>query len=247
MPSVRRRDALLALAVIVLATIVRPYLPELLIPLEPEVVSVPVVDTAVVVQKWCEAGLAAGLLACFMLRHGLSPAAFGLRRDQIGRQVLWSFATLGGVYVALLASAIIIVPLYLISPGVEGEIEKRVEFVEAMPVDNLAVTITLLVAVALHEELVFRGLLLPYLRRLLGSWWWAGLVSASIFAALHVPTQGVMGGIQVFGIAVVLTLFFILTRSLLTVTLAHLLFDFLQFQLVRLLPDLRKLLEAVEA
>jgi len=81
-------------------------------------------------------------------------------------------------------------------------------------------------------------------RRVLGSWWWAGLVSASLFAGLHVFHQGVLAGmIQIFGVGVVLTVFFIVSRSLLAVTIAHFLFDFVQFQVIRMLPDLEQMLE----
>jgi membrane protease YdiL (CAAX protease family) len=244
MAPVRRRDALLALAVVLLATIVLPYMPDLLIPSAPQEVGVPAIDTSFIARKWCEAGLAAGLLAFFMFRHRLRPAAFGLRRDGLGGQALWGLGALAGIYAALLASAIILVPLYLLFPAAEGELQRRVEFVEAMPVDQIATTIVLLIAVAVHEEVVFRGLLLPYLRRLFGSWWVAGTLSALVFALLHVPHQGLFGGIQVLGIAAVLTVFFVRSRSLLTVIFAHLLFDFLQFQLLRVLPNLQDLLDA---
>lgn len=244
MAHVRRRDALLALAVILLATIVLPYLPDLLLPLAPQAAGVPAIDMSFIARKWCEAGLAAGLLAFFLSRHRLRPAAFGLRRDRLGGQALWALGALAGIYATLLASAIIVVPLYVFFPAAQGELERRIEFVEAMPVDHVTNTILLLVAVAVHEELIFRGLLLPYLRRLFGSWWVAGALSALLFALLHVPHQGLFGGIQVLGIAAVLTVFFVRSRSLLAVILAHLLFDFLQFQLLRVLPNLQDLLDA---
>lgn len=247
MPHVRRRDALLDLTLILLASVVVPYLPAISMPVGLEDLGVPDIGLAMIVQKWCEAGLAGGLLLYFMLRHRIRAATFGLRRSQIGRQVLWAVPILASVYAALVATSAIVLALFVMFPGLERDLTKRNEFADAMPVQNLAATLMLLVAVAVHEELLFRGLLLPYLRRVLGSWWWAGLVSALIFAVLHVPHQGLLGGLQIFSIGVVLTLFFVLSRSLLAVTLAHLLFNFFQFQIIRILPDLEKLLEGLEA
>ncbi len=243
-PYVRRRDALLDLTLVLLASIVLPYLPSLLTTVGAEDIGMADIGPLVILQKWCEAGLAVGLLVYFVLRHGIRPATFGLRRDRIGQQLLWGVGTLAGVYAALVLSTIIVLALYMIFPELKSDLVKRVPFVNTMPVDSLVMTLTLLLAVAIHEEVVFRGLLLPYLRRVLGSWWLAGLASALIFAALHVPDQGLLaGGIQILCIAVVLTVFFVLSRSLLAVALAHLLFDFFQFQIVRLLPPPEELLK----
>jgi membrane protease YdiL (CAAX protease family) len=177
----------------------------------------------------------------------MRPASFGLRVDRLGPQAAWGLAPLGCMYAAFYTASLLVVAVLAMTSGLEGEYHRRVEFAEALPVESLVSTLILLVAVAIHEEILFRGLLLPYLRRLLGSWWWAGLASALLFAALHVPGQGLLAGVQVFSIAIVLTVFFILSRSLLAVTAAHLLFNFFQFQLIRMLPKLEELLDAVEA
>lgn len=241
---VRRRDALLDLTLVVLAALVVPYVPGVFATLAPGELELADVGLMVIVQKWCEAGLALGLLLYFVLRHRLRAAAFGLRGDQVGQQTLWGLGTLICMYGAFFAGSVVVFAILALTSGFEEEFGKRVEFAESLPVESLASTLILLAAVAVHEEILFRGLLLPYLRRVLGSWWSAGLVSALLFAGLHVPEQGLLAsGIQILSIAVVLTVFFILSRSLLAVTLAHLLFDFVQFQLVRLLPDLEELLE----
>jgi membrane protease YdiL (CAAX protease family) len=246
MRGISRGDAALDLMVVVLASIVLPNLPGLLVPFSMGESAMPEIGAGIIAQKWCEAALAVGLLIYFVFRHRISPAAFGLRGNRLGHQLLWAVAAAVGVYVALIASSAIVIPLFFLVPGFEGDLAERVEFVEAMPVHNLAKTLVLLVAVAAHEEALFRGLLLPYLRRISGSWWWAGLISALIFALLHVPHQGILAGIQVFSIAAVLSLFFVLSRSLIAVALAHLTFDFLQFQLVRIMPNLKDLLDQVQ-
>jgi len=60
------------------------------------------------------------------------------------------------------------------------------------------------------------------------------LISSLVFAALHID-QGLAGVFQVLGVSVVLALAFILTRSLCVVTIAHFAFNFLQFQLMRVI------------
>jgi membrane protease YdiL (CAAX protease family) len=246
MPYVDRREALLDLTLVLLASIVVPYVPSILTTIGPADTAIPDIGPVVILQKWCEAALVAGLLLYFVLRHRMRPAAFGLRADRLGSQATWGLATLIGMYGAFFIVSFLVLAVLAMTSRLEGEYHRRLEFAEALPVESLVSTLTLLVAVAIHEEILFRGLLLPYLRRLLGSWWWAGLASALLFAALHVPGQGLLAGVQVFSIAVVLAVFFILSRSLLAVTAAHLLFDFFQFQMIRLLPKLEQLLQGVE-
>jgi membrane protease YdiL (CAAX protease family) len=246
LPHIRRGDALLDLALVFLAAIVLPYLPSVLAPLGGEEVEFVKVGPLVIIQTWCQAGLAGALLLYFVLRHGIRSASFGLRRDRVGLQVLWGIGTLVGVYGAVFTSGLLVVVIYLVSPELEDDLTKRLEFAEQMPVDSLGTSLILLLAVALNEEIVFRGLLLPYLRRVLGSWWWAGALSAWVFASLHVPQQGLLGGLQIFAVGAMLAVFFVLSRSLLAVTLAHLLFDFLQFQLSRVAPHLKELLEHLQ-
>ncbi|NUP86579.1 MAG: CPBP family intramembrane metalloprotease [Burkholderiaceae bacterium] len=186
-----------------------------------------------IVGKWCEALLAAGLVMYLVLRHGLPARVFGLRTDGLGVQSVWSLAGLAGCYAGLLATGVVILLFYLAYPDMKKELAERMEFIKALPRDNTLVMLALLVPVAVHEELVFRGLLMPYLRRLTGKWWSALLVSALIFGALHIPGQGLVGGLQTTVVGCVLGLVFIVSRSLLAVALAHLLFNFAQLQIIR--------------
>ena len=78
-----------------------------------------------------------------------------------------------------------------------------------------------------------------------GHWWLAVLISSAIFGALHLP-QGVLGALQIAGIGATLGLIFVWSRSLLAVTIAHFIFNFVQFQLIRILPHLQKILEQLQ-
>lgn len=245
LPGIRRRDALLGAVLVVVATIVIPYAPALFGRVDLGAVDPRELGRMLIRDKWVQAVLAVLLMTFLVLHHRLRIASFGLRFQRPGRQAAWGLAALVGLYVALLVGTLIVTCIFLITPTATQEIEQRLEFMNAMPISSVGMQLVLLVAVAIEEEFVFRGMLLPYLRRLLGSWWAAGLVSSLLFALLHVPGQGVLAGLQVFFIAAALTTFFILSRSLLAVMIAHFMFDFLQFQLIRLLPDPHKMMDAL--
>jgi membrane protease YdiL (CAAX protease family) len=195
-------------------------------------------------QKWAEAPLIGGLAVLLLARHRLAPAAFGLSPARIDRQLLWSVPTLAIVNFAFALSMVIVLLWIKLHPGWEADLERRTEFMQLLPVDSVLATIALMVPVALHEELLFRGLLIPYLRRITGHWAWAVLLSAGIFAVLHIA-QGVLGVVQMFALGVAFGICFIATRSVLTVALAHFAFNVLQVQLARFaLPYARQVQEA---
>lgn len=249
LPMFTRRVAAIDLALILLVTIVAPFGFQisawLLTPME----LVSDMGPIFAVQKWFDFALAAGLAAYLCIRHGITPAAFGVRSNGllgVLAQLLWSLVAVAGVYTYLAVSAVVIGVLVWLVPELMDDIMARTEVLKSMPVGRTGLTILLLVPVAAHEEIIFRGLLLPYLRRLTGHWWVAVLISSAIFGALHLP-QGVLGALQITGIGAMLGLIFIRSRSLLAVTVAHFIFDFVQFQLIRILPDLQKLLEQMQA
>lgn len=227
-----RREALLDLFLVFLAAIATQYLPALILHIVADrPVEGPPTQAIFLVSKWAEMALAVGLAAYLVLRHRLPPTAIGLRGTGLPGQLAWGVASLGGCYGALLATAPVVAALLLVFPQMAHEIRQRLEFVGGLPQENTLVLLLVLMAVAVHEEVIFRALLLPYLRRVTGAWWPAVLISTAMFASLHVPAQGIAGGLQVAAVGGALGLFFILSRSLLAVTLAHFLFDALQLLL----------------
>jgi membrane protease YdiL (CAAX protease family) len=232
------REAALDLGLVVLVAILARFAPELVAVLLQPDGPVGEVGWITVLVKWVDAALLAGLTAYLLLRNRISPAAFGIRTGGLGVQSLWGLATLLAAGVYVVSSAVVIFALLGSSPEFQQDLSKRVDFVQAMPVHDLARSLLLLSAVAIHEELLFRALLLPYLRRLLGSWWLAVLLSSAVFALLHLQ-QGLIGVVQVAGMAVLLAVVFILSRSVLAVILAHFLYDLAIFQALRyVLPHL---------
>lgn len=200
----------------------------------------PSFNWVIVLHKWFEALLLVSLAAYFVYRHGLPAAGFGLQADRLGKQALWAVPTVLAVYVVFTAMLLAIGMLVLLYPPLEKDLLRRTQFLELLPLNDLPATILLLVPVAIHEELLFRGLLIPYLRRIGCGWGLAILVSTTVFAALHIA-QGWLGVVQIFGVGAMLGLFFVLSRSLLPVIIAHFAFNLLQFQLARfLLPWLEQ-------
>lgn len=190
---------------------------------------------ALMVSKWLGAGLA--LAAAYVLVRRLPTpwASFGLRGLPIGRALGWGCAGLAGLYGALLLSAIAIVGLQLAfgSEWLMDDVGQRVDLLSALVSETGWRASLLLVAVALHEELLFRGLLLPALRPFLG-WTGALVLSSLIFGVLHAE-QGLVGIAQATGLGLVLGALFLRSGSLWPAILAHFAFDRIQFELVRLL------------
>lgn len=187
-----------------------------------------------------------GLMACVLLGVVAAAlrvrlAAFGLQLQKFGLQLGYSVLTLIANYVYMITTIPLFILLMHFFPSLEEDALQRTEFGSAMPLHDLKRSIALLVPVAVHEEIVFRGMMLPLLRRVLGSWWGAVVISSVVFGMLHIA-QGVTGIIQITGVGVVFAIAFIRTRSLLAVILAHFAFDLLQFQLMRFILSVRETL-----
>lgn len=230
--ALSRRDAALDLALLLVVALLMPVGFELVamltLPETPELSF----SNLIVVQKWFDALLLVVLAGYFIWRQRVPAAAFGLLRGRLAIQALWALPTLAVVYAAFLAFAVVVGAFVLLYPELQQDLVRRTEFIGALPLDDTLVAVLLLIPVAIHEELLFRGLLIPYLHRVGCSWPLAVLISTAVFAGLH-GHQGWLGIIQVFGVGAVLGASFVLTRSLLAVMLAHFLFDFLQLQLAR--------------
>ncbi len=188
----------------------------------------------IILYKWAEVILASAVAVMLLWFHKLSPASYGVNFRRPLRQLAWALGTLAGVYAVMAITVMIITPLMLANEAVEEDVMQRMEFLDVLPTEEPALAFLLLLPVAIHEELLFRGLLIPYLRRISGSAVLAVFISTGVFAALH-WTQGWVGVVQVFFLGLTFAVFFLRTRSLMPVILAHLAFDMLQLQLMRFL------------
>lgn len=238
-------DAFLVLMICVAG----PYLPrfalELMLPQES--VGLDKVGIAIVVLKWAELLVAAAIVIYLANRAGVRPASLGIRGSELGKQLLWGLAGLAAAYGYMLVTVLFVLAMPSgVQEALGGDLQDRMKFVDAMPLNDLALTLALLIPVAVHEELVFRALLVPLLRRGSGSWVIAVVVSAAVFGSLHIA-QGMFAIVQITGLGAIFAVIFIRSRSVLAVSVAHFLFNFGQFQLMRLAPFLQQLRDAAES
>lgn len=238
LPGVDVSAAWLDLALVLIVAVIARYVPEIIVWSWSGRAELPG-DLSVVLTlgKWFEMSAAVMLLIYMCARNAIAPRGFGVRADRLPAQFGWSAATLVGCYACFLGVGLMIGLAAMLFPQAERDLMQRVEFSKAMPTQDLSITLLLLIPVAIHEEVIFRGLLIPYFWRVSGSATLAVLVTALIFGALHIH-QGVLGMIQITALGAALGAFFVWSRSLLATALAHFAFNFLQFQLINSLRDL---------
>lgn len=238
--SLTRRDAALDL-LLILVVALTPYAFNMVVgPLFTDVADEKLPPAGLLqVQKLFDLFVASVLLVYLAARNRAPLRAFGLRAEGLGLQLACAPLALVGVYVAFVPMVVIVGAVVLVFPEAQKDLAGRYELIGLLANRSLAETIALMIPVAIHEEIIFRGLFIPYLRRLGMGWVGAALVSSAVFASLH-GAQGWLGMLQVFGLGLAFAAAFILTRSLLVVALAHFGFNTIQ---VLVAPLLLKLAE----
>ncbi len=168
-----------------------------------------------------------GLLAFLRWHHGLTANSFGIRRDSIESQCLWG-AGLAAANAVLMVGLIVLLALifYYWSPQsfhwLRGSGTNR-NVLPAEPADRLV----LCIGSSIWQEIEYRALLIPYLRRLTGRWWLAVLISSLLFGWAHVGNDaGAAYLISVTLFGVIYGVVFVRSRSLLAVVLAHFALNF---------------------
>lgn len=174
----------------------------------------------------------AGLLAVLCVAaivvttRGTAPS-LGLTSRALGTDLVLGVLAVIAAYGVFYA---IIGVIYVVYPaGFESLKSNPERITEMIPRMHPAAFLTLSLWVGFYEELVFRGFLLTRLRRALGHWWAAILVSSVLFASLHVFTQQPITAVPLLGVAVAWSLFTVWRRSLVPGIVGHMLFDFTQF------------------
>ncbi|MBK9119298.1 MAG: CPBP family intramembrane metalloprotease [Phycisphaerales bacterium] len=180
--------------------------------------------------KGGSAFVAVGLLIALAFLHRAPWATFGL-----GRQPWWRHFTFAGVcfigcYVGIVLTAPIIYLLANLIEAGEDDLLRRVDFINPLSAHGLGGLVGFMVLVAVHEEVLFRGVLLPYLRRVGLGWIGAVLVSSAIFAVLHIG-QGLLAIPQTFALALIFASIYLWSRSLPAVIVAHAAFNVTQLLL----------------
>ncbi len=168
-----------------------------------------------------------GVVAVFVRYRHDSAASIGLGARRSGINLLIGFGTLIVAYLLIYPTMILLSTFW---SGMMEQMRENATRIQAVvprlhPIGFLAVAAT----VGLYEEVLFRGFLMPRLRRATGSWTAALIISTAVFTALHSADQTAPALIMVAILSLVFSLVTIWRRSLLPAIVAHTLFDFSQF------------------
>ncbi len=176
----------------------------------------------------------AGLLTLLILLlcrvRGQRVAAVGMTVRRLALNGLLGIGVCGVVYGFLLAFVVIVM---LCVPELQEQMEaNQGKLHDMLPDLSLAGFLWLAILVGFYEELVFRGFLMPRLRRCFGSWIPAVLVSTAVFTALHAFEQVAVALPVIAMLSLAFSLVTIWRRSIVPAIVAHALFDFSQFAML---------------
>lgn len=174
--------------------------------------------------------LAVACVAGIVVHSGGNFASVGLVARGLGVDVALGIAAavaaFGAFYVAIGI-------LYLVyTPGYESMQSNAGELTNSLPKLHPIGFLALSVWVGVWEELAFRGFVLTRLRRALGRWWPAVLISSILFAVPHIETQVPIMTFPLFMIAVTWSVITIWRKSLIPAIIGHALFNFIQLMVV---------------
>ena len=158
------------------------------------------------------------------LRH------LGFSRENITAQLSWAVFAVACTY-AFEILAVVPYWLWFRPPGDVGNPVAKTLFAAAATEDYVGAVVLVILIGAAAEELLFRGLLLRYLNGLFRGPWLAILISAAIFGLAHLRSD-YFNALIAFWMGTVLGTIYVRRASLLTVVVAHFLFNFSNLLLV---------------
>lgn len=189
---------------------------------------------------------ALGLIAVLLAADGQSPRHIGLDRARLGQELLWGGPVLVGAFAAHLAATVPIGAAMILLGHAQHEAAQRVGALQGLIAGaSLWQVLPALVVLAVLEEVLFRGFLLPRVRHLTGEWWVAVLLVQLLFGLGHVY-EGVFAVAQTMVIGVYFSVVFLWRVHLGSAIAAHAAFNSVMFALV-LLVERSGLLEKLPA
>lgn len=193
-----------------------------------------------------------------MLRSALLPLVFGravvvlvavgliiklrrLRLASVGAagQRFFLNAAIGVVAAPVCAAVVfgVMMTLILLVPSaMEAQVENVDRLHRMVPDLTVLGALGLACAIGVYEELLFRGFIMPRIRRLTGGWFTAVLLTTVLFTWLHAADQMWTALVAISTLSVLFSVLTIVTRSIVPSIVAHMLWDFSVF--VMLLTDL---------
>lgn len=175
------------------------------------------------------AGLITSVLVISRYRRQ-SVRSVGLRTSKIAVDVPLGLAA---VVVAYGLIALTMFTLWWVWPDVSREMEENARRImgfvprlkpwQFLPFAGL---------IGVYEELVFRGFLMPRVRRALGGWTWAVLITTFLFTGLHAIEQTRAALVIVLVLSLLFSGLTVWRRSIVPAVVAHAVFDLSQFLLL---------------
>ncbi|MEK6799135.1 MAG: type II CAAX endopeptidase family protein [Planctomycetota bacterium] len=170
---------------------------------------------------------AIGLVAWIVRRRGGRAPSLGLAGRPWWVEGLWGLLTLRTIYAA---TAMTFLTLYLAWPEFLKQFEENgARLMQLIPRMHPAKFFLIASVIGVYEEIVFRGFVLPRLRRLMGSWIAAIAVSTAVFTSLHAADQTSAALVMVSLLSMVLSAAAVWRRSIVPAIVAHVLFDWTQY------------------
>lgn len=171
--------------------------------------------------------LTIGLVTAFVWHRGQTSRAIGLHKRGLARDGLLGIALTVVIYGMIFATLGL---LALVWPTVLEQMQENASgLLEMIPRASPLGFLFMALTIGIYEEVLFRGFIMPRLRRATGSWVAAVILSSAIFTALHAAEQTPAALIIVSILSVSFSVVTIWHRSIVPAIVAHALFDFSQF------------------
>ncbi|MCA9255214.1 MAG: CPBP family intramembrane metalloprotease [Phycisphaerales bacterium] len=181
-----------------------------------------------------------GIVSAILIARRQGPASLGLARFN-GATLLGILAALPGCYVAMLGAGLLYAICHILFSQASAEtiIADKQVLLDVLPDFSITTMLLFGVLTGIHEELLFRGLLLTRFNALTRNKAASVLACAVLFGMVH-AYQGPMGMLQTGAIGLVLGTITTMTRSLWPAIIGHATFNSLQ---LALLPLVKPILE----
>jgi uncharacterized protein len=165
------------------------------------------------------------LVAALLSADGQGARHVGLDPRRLGPELLWSGPVLVGAYATNIAVSLPIGLVLALLDRTQSVMSERLGALSGVLGDlRFATLIPTLVVLALLEEVVFRGFLLPRARVLTGRWWVAVAVVQLLFGLGHLY-EGALAVFQTMMLGVYFSAVFLWRRHLGAVIVAHAAFN----------------------
>ncbi len=174
-----------------------------------------------------QAGVSCAIVAGIVRFRGGTASSVGITLNGLPLNILIGLGLLATTVGVLCAAGIAI--FFFHPEWLEQATHNADRLLERIPRLSPVAFAGVALMIGVYEEVVFRGFLMPRIRRGTGSWTGAVLISSAAFSLLHLADQTPLA----IGVVSVLALLFSMTtiwrRSIVPAIVAHALFDYWQF------------------